>query len=93
MIPIFLIGSAVYLVRLLFLRLLRLCAEAVGGTQGLQLLHSSLEHEQASDKALARIAELEAEVDRLQAEHSARGAGTKGAAAPHGGSGAWWKFW
>ncbi|KAL1680689.1 hypothetical protein EV122DRAFT_288512 [Schizophyllum commune] len=70
-----------------------LCAEAMGGTQGLQLLHSSLEHEQASDKALARIAELEAEVDRLHAEHSARGAGTKGAAAPHGGSGAWWKFW
>ncbi|KAI4518358.1 hypothetical protein K525DRAFT_208714, partial [Schizophyllum commune Loenen D] len=66
---------------------------AMGGTQGLQLLHSSLEHEQASDKALARIAELEAEVDRLHAEHSARGAGTKGAAAPHGGSGAWWKFW
>ncbi|KAI5894037.1 uncharacterized protein SCHCODRAFT_02576564 [Schizophyllum commune H4-8] len=66
---------------------------AMGGTQGLQLLHSSLEHEQASDKALARIAELEAEVDRLQAEHSVRGAGTNGAAALHGGSGAWWKFW
>ena len=59
----------------------------------MQLLHSSLEHEQASDKALARIAELEAEVDRLQAEHAARGAGAKGAAALQGGSGAWWKFW
>ncbi|KAL1739362.1 hypothetical protein HDZ31DRAFT_85926 [Schizophyllum fasciatum] len=61
--------------------------------QGLHLLHSSLEHEQASDKALVRIAELEAEVDRLQAEHSVRGAGTNSSAGRGGGSAAWWKLW
>lgn len=71
MIPIFLIGSAVYL--------------------SLQLLHSSLAHEQASDKAHERIAELEAEIDaRLQGGSGSQGSTVE---ALVNNAKAWWKFW
>lgn len=70
MIPIFLIGSAVYL--------------------SLQLLHSSLAHEQASDKAHERIAELEAEIDaRLQGGSGSQGSTVE---ALVNNAKAWWKF-
>lgn len=86
MIPIALLGSAVYMVRNLFIPLSRTLLRTIRGQlhsmQALQLLQSRLSHEKHLDEARSRINELEAEIDALLEQQQARTSGVLGTATP-----------
>jgi hypothetical protein len=75
MIPVFLLGSAVYLVRacaLLDFCYMRTCLTEIFKSQGLQLTQLNLSHEKHMEEAMERVQILEAEVDALQKQRASQ---------------------
>jgi hypothetical protein len=67
MIPVALLGSAVYMVRMRIL-IIVIVFQLCGNLQGLQLLQTHLSHEKYLDEARARVEELERDIDALVRE-------------------------
>lgn len=87
MVPIAILGSAVYLVRpnrLPHAFFARFSPDGCLLSQGLRLLQANLSHERYLEEAIAKVAGLEAEVELLRAQSQAKAVQPVEILSPHG---------